>query len=52
MSAQTNETRVAPEATSPAWKRLMRSPRSAMTMTPAAGAKRQIHEAAISSASQ
>src|SRR5688572_24229896 len=51
-SAQTNETSVEPEASSPAWKRLMRSPSTAIATTAAAGAKRQIHAAAISSASQ
>jgi hypothetical protein len=49
-TAQMNETSVAPEAMRPAWKRLMRSPSSAIATTPAAGENRQIQAAAITSA--
>src|SRR5918999_869834 len=49
---QTKETSVAPEAMTPAWKRLMRSSRSAIATTAPAGAKRQIHAAAITSPSE
>jgi hypothetical protein len=42
-----NETRVAPEAITPAWKRVMRMPASAITSTAAAGAKSAIQAAAI-----
>src|SRR5215210_6379834 len=48
----TNETSVEPAASRPAWNLLIRSPRSAIASAPPAGAKRAIHAAAITSASQ
>src|SRR6266508_1871386 len=47
MSEQTKDTSVEPEATSPAWKRLMRWPRRVMTKTPPKGAKSAIQAAGI-----
>jgi hypothetical protein len=52
ITEQTNATSVEQEARSPAWKRLMRSPRRAISRVPAAGAKSAIQAAVIISLSK